>query len=262
MRGPEEQALDIQRQWAESRSIALSEDRRAFVDPADALFAGSLRADTRREFSEGDGRELRRLHRLKSSSCLAINVFEPWRDDPEPLAQALGESASTMTFEKKQRTRLGGIPPNLDVFLSGAGPVAGVECKFLEPYGAEANEFRSSYFAKPGLWDGHPDLEDLARRIHAGEERFERLKAAQLIKHALGLQSNQPQGFVLRLVWYRLDHPLADQVQAEIDRFAAQVTTIDFAAVTYQHLVTTLAAAPEPAPGYFAYIADRYGLAT
>lgn len=63
------------------------------------------------------------------------------------------------------------------------------------------------------------------------------------------------------LVWYRADGPTADQIVEEIDRFSAQIDDhVGFQAVTYQELLASLASYPEPAPGYFGYLADRYGL--
>ena len=253
--------VDRQRLWAQRHGfeIALSGDR--YANPAEALMA-ELHPATRAELGEGAGKELNRLSHLWSSSCLAVNVFEAWREDPEPLGLVLDADleVNSLEFESKQPTGLGGISPHLDVLLSGKGPTVGIECKFLEMYSTATNQFSDSYFERPGLWKQIPAARDLARRIANEEETFRWLAAAQLLKHALGLSTNQPDGFRLLLVWYRIDGPTADAIAAEIERFSAAIGDIHFSALTYQELVRSLKRFDEPRPGYFAYLADRHDL--
>ncbi len=156
-------------------------------------------------------------------------------------------------------------PPHLDVLITGPGPTVGIESKFLELYSPANNEFAPAYFSSedtdPPLWAGIPACRHLAERIAAGTSSFSWLPSAQLLKHALGLSRNQPRGFRLLFVWYRLEGPTADAIETEIGRFARAVSTdLDFTAFTYQDLITRLAAKDPPVEGYFEYLADRYDL--
>lgn len=155
--------------------------------------------------------------------------------------------------------------PHLDMLLSGRGsPPVGIEAKFLELYDpVDWDSFSGRYFAGgyEDVWGGLVECRRLAERIRDGAETFRHLRAAQLLKHALGL-SRYENKFRLVLVWYRVDGRTADLIEEEIGRFARAVSAeIDFAAFTYQDLVGRLAGHGEPAPGYFDYLADRYGLA-
>ncbi len=75
------------------------------------LFLGKLRTATEREFREADGAELEdtarrpaKMRALVSSSALAVNFFDAWRDSPPgDLGKALGLGAlpESLSFEYK-----------------------------------------------------------------------------------------------------------------------------------------------------------------
>lgn len=257
----ERHVLSTQRTWAESKAHPLTANRQYLADPATALRA-PLMSETEAELKAGAGDELKRLHSLRSSTCLAINVFEAWCATPGPVGQVLQAvtPVNSLEFESQQPTGLEGKPPHLDVLLRSPGPAVGIECKFVEPYDGAINGFRESYLRDGDLWSRIPSAGRLARRIADGSERFEWLGAAQLLKHALGLSVEQPAPVQLRLVWYRVPGSIADELDEEIGRFASAITDFSFAAMTYQELVHRLRAFDEPAPGYFEYLNDRYGL--
>jgi len=148
-----DRVIEQQRRWAHRNGVAVAPTRDGLADWSDALMVGELDPRTRAERERGAGKELRRLHHLWSSACLAVNVFEPWRDPPESLGAILGGGASvqSLVFESVQPTGLRGISPHLDVLLEGAGPTVGIECKFLEMYSASTDEFEPSHFNTPGL---------------------------------------------------------------------------------------------------------------
>lgn len=254
-----------QQAWADRTGRALTESRRRLESLSDALFVGDLNPATRQELSDGAGGELDRLASLRSSSCLAVNVFDPFRPRPSGILQAIGGDphATAMAFEQRKPTGLRGVDPHLDV-LFGATEVVGVESKFLETYDPRgpSNSFRPSYFETPGLWDELPGCDRVAERIAEGGDRYDWLGAAQLLKHALGLSKAHPGAFALVLVWYQVDDPVSELVDEEIGRFARAVGDIfPFWAVTYRQLVRHLKAnRTEPVPGYFDFLADRYGL--
>ena len=110
------------------------------------------------------------------------------------------------------------------------------------------------------LWEGLESCRRVAESINDGGELFTWLPAAQLLKHALGLSKNQPQGFKLVLLWYRIEGHIAVALESEIQRFAkATSADLDFTALTYSELISRLVSlGVEPSPGYFEYLADRY----
>ena len=206
-----------------------------------------------------------KLASLRSSAALVANVFDPWRGhNLTPLAAALGSEAEPdrLRLEAQYPTGLAGTPPHLDVVLDG--PVErtlAIESKFTEPYGSPpSNQFRPSYFDRP-IWTGLPTVEELARRIHRSDEKFESLHAAQLIKHTIGLaRALGPKGFELIYLWYRWPSDRAELHENEIDLFASYaVADIGFRSLTYQALMEQLAAGGvEPAEGYLEYWRSRY----
>jgi hypothetical protein len=169
--------------------------------------------------------------------------------------------ADRLRFEVQYPTGLGGVPPHLDVIIdrSGSAPLA-IESKFTEVYSPAHNEFRPSYFAAPGLWDGFDGSERLAVAVADGSTQFKHLGAAQLVKHALGLKNAYgPKRFRLLYLWYEWPGEIADAHKAESERFAQAVDDdFDFAALTYQELLEGLRVIPEPRPGYLTYLEDRY----
>lgn len=258
-----EKAVAAQKAWAIQRGFVLNSSGSGVASMRDALFAGRLRPDTYAELAAGAGGELSRLHSFRSSTCLAVNVFEPWRAAPGPISKIFGfdPKATSLEFESKQPTGLDGEAPHLDVLVQGRTHTLGVECKFLEMYSLAVNDFWDSYFSNDRLWGGLASCRSLARRIADGNETFAWLGAAQLLKHALGLHTNHSSEVRLVLVWYRMDSRIAEEIEAEIGRFSRAVADdLDFLAITYQELVHSLFRTPGPAPGYFDYLEDRYGL--
>jgi hypothetical protein len=262
--------IAAQTAWASRQGLALNTSGSGLRDREAGVFGG-IRPDTRAELAAGAGEELDRIHSLRSSTALVLNVFQPWRDSPGRLAGLFGVNGTSLSFEAKQpiwpfeESSARRKPPHLDVLITGPGPTVGIESKFLELYSSTKNEFASTYFPEedsdPALWAGIPACRQLAERIAAGTSLFSWLPAAQLLKHALGLSRNQPRGFRLVFVWYRIEGPTADAIETEIGRFArATSSDLDFTAFTYQDLVTRLAVKDPPAKGYYEYLEDRYQL--
>lgn len=135
-----------------------------------------------------------------------------------------------------------------------------IESRFTEPYDHAINEFRPSYFRKQTLWDSLPGLRGLAERIDVGEQFFEHLGAAQLIKHTLGLtRSCGVEGFTLLYLWLEWPGPIATAHRGEIGQFAAIASAdISFRSLTYQELFDQLGTVPQPVPGYLNYLRSRY----
>ena len=132
--------------------------------------------------------------------------------------------------------------------------------KFVEPYDGQSNDFRPSYFSRGDIWDGMPRLLEFAEAISTNEISFQRLKAAQLIKHSLGLRREYgADGFVLVYLWYDYAGSEADLHREEINTFLEVARgDIDVRSLTFEELLAGVVV--EPASGYFEYLRDRYGI--
>jgi len=260
--------INNQIEWADRRGVAF--DGRNVCRILDGNLFAPLNPDTAVEFGGGAGKELGTrdtpgsMASLRSSSALAVNVFDAWRvTDLAPLASlfAADRWADRLRFEVQYPTGLQGISPHLDVVIDQPGcvPLA-IESKFTEVYSPPHNEFRDSYFTRPGLWDGFSRLHALASGIADGSVEFDHLGAAQLIKHALGLKNAYgPMGFRLLYLWYEWPSETAEKHREEIDRFSSVAQqNLEFYAMTYQDLFERLKTVEEPADGYMRYLKDRY----
>ena len=257
--------LQGQRAWAAARSPSV--DQRAYTAALEDNLFQPLHPLTHAEFAGGKGEELGRdgvpgkMQSLISSSALACNIFDPWRDQGiGELGRALGIGPSYQVrgFEATHPTGLPGTPPHLDLELAALGlPVVGIESKFTEPYRRVKNAFRPSYFGATAVWTQMPRALDLAGRVVNTTESFQHLHVAQLIKHALGLQrSFGSGGFILYYLWYRTIGSEGDRHADEIDRFQGLIDgEFDFRHLTYQELLLSLTDGP---PGWLEYVRGRY----
>ena len=265
---PLNEIIQSQVAWADGLGVP-HDDSNMCRAVAHNLFE-SMDLGTAAEFGDGAGSELGTsdapgsMASLRSSSALAVNVFDPWRGaDIASLAPlfAADRYSNRLRFEVQFPTGLRGIPPHLDVVIDKPGntPLA-IESKFTEIYSPAHNDFRDSYFKKPGLWDGFGHVHELALGIADGSTPFEYLGAAQLIKHALGLKNAYgPMGFRLLYLYFEWPSEIADVHGAEVDRFAEIAQQdLEFAPMTYQELFERLETVEEPRPGYMPYLSDRY----
>lgn len=260
---PKTQALESivseQRAWAERHGIALDSKGRAAV-LEDNLFQ-ALSPDTKAEFEAGAGNELGGdMRSLRSSSALVANAFDPWRGlDLEPLHRALGGEGkpTKISFESKLPTGVRGTAPHLDVVLEGSvARVLGIESKFAEIYDQAHNKMQSAYVDRADLWEGASSSLKLARSLAESETTLERLGAAQLLKHALGLRrAYGPNGYRLVYLWYETPSREADVHRKEVAEFAATVEgEIAFKSLTYQELWTQLREIAADRPEYLGYL--------
>jgi hypothetical protein len=265
-----------QRSWAASHGVRIDHSDYT-LDLNDNLLAPLTEA-TRSEFSSGDGGELGgtdqrgKMQALHSSSALACNVFDYWRNrDSSALVAALALPAGIkhIEFERKFPTGLPGNPPNIDVVLSlHDGSIVAIESKFLEPYGScHVQGFRNTYFrSKPGLWEqsGYSHCEGLAFRLHSGEAAFRWLHAEQLLKHILGLAASR-RPWELLYLWYEASDPVLSEHRVEADKFAsiARSDGIAFRSMGYQSLFAVMCdKAGESENEYLEYLRERYFIAS
>jgi hypothetical protein len=100
----------------------------------------------------------------------------------------------------------------------------------------------------------------MAAMMQSGERQFRYLDAAQLLKHALGLQTHAKERFTLMYLYLAVAGDVENSHTAEIAEFSAAIRgDFPFLVLTYQTLFARLSAAAGPDhSAYFAYISRRY----
>ena len=240
----------------------------------DNLFRGQLHPDTEIEFRSGDGSEIQpartrpaKMRALASSSALAVNFFDAWRDvDKRALTHGLrlNSPIAQLSFEFKTD----GYPvkprsPNLDLMLLLAdGQRVAVESKFSEPYrSTEGFGALSARYFPPNerLW--------AEARLVAAQRIADRLRpdwlhldVPQLLKHLLGLASDPSKPGTLVYLWFDTGKPDAGVHRQEIERFKAEIATdpVTFRTATYQEVFRAISESEEPVLGWHSYMDRRY----
>ncbi|MEW6688214.1 MAG: hypothetical protein AB1452_03875 [Pseudomonadota bacterium] len=262
-----------QDQWA--GKLARDSKWRAYAATLESnLFLGHLHQDTMAEFRKGDGSELRdaatrpaKMRALVSSSALAVNFFDPWRNaDKRALSRALGlpSPIAQLSFEFKTNDfPVKPRSPNLDLILHlDDGRSVAVESKFSEPYRSRDGFAGLSvrYF---------PDNETLwsEARLPAAQRVADRLRpewihldVPQLLKHLLGLANDPARPDSLIYLWFDTGQRDADAHRREIERFTREVANdfITFRPTTYQDTFRALTESEEPVEGWHGYMDQRY----
>jgi hypothetical protein len=254
-----------------------SYDTKGYVNSIGLNLFQPMSAETESEFLRGSGGELRagrrasqpKMHALHSSSVLACNVFDYWRvQDVGLVGKVLGiePHIERLTFEAQFPTGLRGKPPNIDVALwLKSGDVWGIESKFTEPFGAPKTgaAFKEKYFPVRGpVWSDRalPRCAALAVALNNGRVRFRHLDAAQLLKHALGLQASHQGRFTLCYLYVDQDTPEGNIHRNEIAEFKVAVDgDFPFVPLSYASFLKGLRGiANMDHDAYFEYIGARY----
>jgi hypothetical protein len=208
------------------------------------------------------------MRALHSSSALVVNVFQYWREISRVgvigKALGIGDKLDAMRFEQTYPTRLGGVPPHLDVELSNANLRVAIESKFTETYHRHTRRvLKEAYVHTPGLWEGLPRCESLAKLIYSEMGRktsFSYLDAPQLLKHILGLKSYQEENpFHLVYLWYEIPSKEAEIHRAEVKEFIKYLEDeVSFSEMTYQELFGILNSGNPVDRHYLDYLSGRY----
>jgi hypothetical protein len=211
-----------------------------------------------------------KMRALHSSAALAVNVFDYWTDRPkEPLWRALSiKDATDFLFEEEFETGLPGTPPTLDLAVRRPdGASVGVESKFTEwltrrPKNEEP--LKQKYFdGGCRRWEdvGLPRCQELAESLHTAGTRYEYLHAAQLLKHCLGLATQQLKTRVA-LLYLFYDAPGKESATHHSESRAfgdAIAEDLDFSVLTYQDLFRRLCRERTcDSSEYLDYLAERY----
>jgi hypothetical protein len=257
--------------WAAQAGICPDED--GYCTTLDQNLFRPLSALSRADLLAGDGGELGKNNErgkaqaLHSSALLACNFFDYWRGrDLSTLATLFGVAdLCGLRFEAKFPTGMRGKAPNLDVVLyERTGGVLAIESKFTEPFRRSKTKgfLKPKYFDNSDTWSrvGLSGCQVLADDLRANPSQFELLDVAQLLKHMLGLATQQD-AWRLCCLWYRPSGAMGDQHAAELDRFAQRIGSDAkrFFSVTYQEAFRRLGdlIGPEHSE-YRHYLRDRY----
>jgi hypothetical protein len=270
-------AAVLQRQIAWANHAGKEISKQGYLSSIDANLLQPLSTSAIKGFGKGSGSEMRdtdtrpaKIKALHSSAALAVNVFDYWTvRNRAPLAVALGLSSAIcgIEFESQFPTDLGGNPPNLDVVLRlDSGAIIAIESKFTEWMTAKSpakEAFRPAYFPQSeGVWvqRGLVRCQQLAQAISEGREQFRWLDVPQLLKHALGLASDEPRPFSLQYIYFDTEGPEGIAHREEIERFSGAVDQkIEFQARSYQALVSEIVKHCGAADAdYVAYLQNRY----
>jgi hypothetical protein len=230
-------------------------DQVGYVDtPEDNLLADLSLSDFAADMEGGAGHELRdKFRAVHSSAALVVNSFAPLRVAATPFSLLGHRQLKVEGFERKYPTGLPRAqPPHLDVVLSGAEGLVGIESKCLEYLTPKMPKFSDRY--QTGIVDeratGSWYAEMLA--IADGKRRYRFLDVAQLIKHAFGLANgtaDQPVTLVY-VYWEPMDaglSPLFGKHRQEIAEFAERIAGGHprFEALSYPELWEQWAGSPD-----------------
>ena len=238
--------------------------------PADLILAALARSP---------GNELRsgKFDSPESSAALVANGFGLFLDRPADLPPLPGVpmgAVEAVDLEAEMRFPWsGGRHPWLDVGITTATTLVGVESKRFEPFRPAKVPGFSEVYDRPVWGSQMTRYLRLMQDLVAGAAAYQTLDAAQLVKHALGLRTRaekRAKGAVLVYLyaepthWPRSGKPLDPARirlhRQEVDQFADRVKgdQVAFVALRWADLVADWAARPGLA-SHAAALADRFG---
>ena len=226
-------------------------------------------SDFEADLAQGSGDELAHKFRAPhSSSALAVNCFAPFRRNLQDLRLCGAEGFSSMRFEARCPTGLGGVPPYLDVLLECGERVIAIESKCLEPLSTHVAHFVPSY--RTGICDARRDTAWYRELLSLMKcpRAYRCLDAAQLIKHALGLMHTYHDRPLTLLYLYWEPRGVTDYVHFEehhheVAGFAERVTgpPLAFKSMTYTDLWASWdAGAPRWLRAHLRELRNRYSI--
>jgi hypothetical protein len=155
----------------------------------------------------------------ESSASLVANSFGFFLSDPQTLpplpgTESLGWPADALSLEAFVRFPWsGGRHPCLDVLISTAGALIGVESKRYETFRSKSAGALSETCWRPVWGEDMRGYEELRDELRDGKISFEHLDAVQLIKHAFGLRTAVQSGRAFSgkkpILFYLYAEPLA-----------------------------------------------------
>ena len=204
--------------------------------------------DFEADLRQGDGNELETKFRAAhSSSALGVNCFAPFHSHLADLILLGKQGFDSLRFEAKCPTGLRGHrAPNLDILLNVDDEIIGVESKLTEYLTRHQAKFSPAY--EEQIQDHRSDQGWFREMLRLMDEprAYNWLNAAQLIKHAFGLDHSFPGKPVtlLYLFWEPAEtegHSVFAEHRREIDDFSKRISGSgpQFRAMSYPELWNT-----------------------
>lgn len=200
----------------------------------------------------------------ESSAALAVNTFGWFIKRPTLLPPLLGmrTGRSALLVDVEYCARFpwrGGRHPWLDAVVETECQLIGIESKRFEPYRSHKAPSLSKAYDR-NVWGQHmAPFEAMRDALRSGEQQFERLDAAQLVKHAFGLVTDGARKSKEPLLVYLFAEPtffrgkplpsaIFKQHRDEILRFATAVNgaAVGFQAMSYREWLETWPSPPDP----------------
>jgi hypothetical protein len=167
-----------------------------------------------------------------SSAALAVNTFAWFHSQPTRLPSICSISPWTPTVVDVEYCArfpwAGGRHPWLDACVETSETIVGIESKRYEPFRDKKVVSLSNAYDRD-VWGKHMGPFEVMRdSLRSGEERFDHLDAAQLVKHAFGLVTEGRKKAKVPYLVYLFAEPKKFEAKLkahrqEIDRFEAAV---------------------------------------
>lgn len=263
----------IARQLAWAETVEIDVDGEARVRDWDRNLLAPPSEPTRTELArlatDGRGADGKSgpLHGLGSGLALAANVFDPWRDRPEALAEwatVLGPAPRALEFAAPLTPAAAhaACSAPIDVLLDQGPDGATAVCAlFTEPFTDVDPRIPGS---APGeddpLWRALPGCALLARDLRANPRRYRRVAAGRILDVALGMTRRFGRhGFRLAVLWYDAGGRASRRLRAELDRLRMRIGgEVDLVTTSWQGLLAPLRATPTADGPYTRRLEARY----
>lgn len=238
--------------------------------PVDAVLAALSRAPGN-ELASG------KFDSAESSAALVANAFGFLLQAADLLPALpgvpMGKPLSVALEVEMRFPWRGGRHPWLDVAITTATTLVGIESKRYEPFRpAKANSFSESYDSRD--WgQGMTRFDALRSDLASGALTYRHLDAVQLVKHAYGLRTQahrQARGAVLLYLYASpaqwasgkpVDPVALKRHEAEIADFAQRVIGSDvaFASLRWSDLLAQWSGVPSSLSAHARALQDRFG---
>jgi len=236
----------------------------------DNLFPTVATKDFEADLRHGDGNELETKFRAAhSSSALGVNCFTPFRNHLADLTLLGAQGFDALRSEAKCSTGLRGRrAANLDLLLQAGDVVVGIESKLTEYLTRHQAKFSSAYEAQIQDHRRQQGWFREMQRLMEEPRAYDWLNAAQLIKHAFGLDHRFPGKSVslLYLYWEPEGingHPVFAEHRREIENFSNRIAGSGpiFRAMSYPKLwASWRTVAPDWLTIHLRNLSARYGM--
>ena len=249
-----------------------------WCEVCELFLPGVPEAHVLKRLSEAGGNEVAsgKLESPISSAALAVNTFGWFVDRPEllPAFPSLASIFPATFVDVEYCARFpwaGGRHPWLDAIIETDRHLIGVESQRFEPYYQGSMPVSFSEKFDDYEWDRRMGpFESMRDDLRVGNESFQYLDAAQLVKHAFGLVTDGRRKAKLPILVYLFAEPsslkgrrlgekkLTDH-RAEITRFAnaVQGAAVSFYALSYRDWLQTWPSAG-PVAEHAAMLAKRF----